>query len=123
MLQIQIELQQSDDNALSKVGDETMAHYIKVLKEQHEKLSYEKNMMIESFPGFDDFFDMKKRIFSEHKFKTQLNQIKKEAAYEIERIKYLKNPKWVKDFAKQIRIEQEESFNPFGDMFDFFAKM
>jgi hypothetical protein len=118
MLQIQIELQQADDNALSKVGDETMSHYIKVLQQQLDTARMEAVRLKESFPGFYDFFDAKNQ-FSEHKFKTELNRIKKEMAFEQNRIANLKNPKWLKALAKEARMMQQ--FQPFGNMFDVFG--
>jgi hypothetical protein len=118
MLQIQIELQQADDNALSKVGDETMSHYIKVLQQQLDTVRMEAVRLKESFPGYYDFFDTKNQ-FSEHKFKTELNRIKKEMAFEQNRIANLKNPKWLKALAKEARMMQQ--FQPFGNMFDVFG--
>jgi hypothetical protein len=116
MLQIQIELQQSDDNALSKVGDETMSHYIKVLQDQLNTARRETVMLRESFPDFYDFFDQKNR-FSEHKFKTEVNKIKKGIVFEQDRIASLKNPKWIKSLAKE--LIQMAKFDPFANFFGF----
>ena len=116
MLQIQIELQQSEDNALSKVGDETMSHYIKVLQDQLNTIRHETHQIKDSFPEFYDFFDTKNR-FSEHKFKTELNKAKKNVIFEQSRIESVRNPKWIKSLAKE--LIQMAKFDPFGGFFGF----
>lgn len=75
LLQIQLEVEQLDDDALANVSDDLMGSYVKVLQKQVDELQMQINYEMKQTPIYQQFFTYTDK-FSEAKFRKVVNELK-----------------------------------------------
>jgi hypothetical protein len=114
LLQIQLEVEQLDDDALANVSDDLMGSYVKVLQKQVDELQMEINYGMKQTPIYQQFFTYTDK-FSDAKFRKAVNQLK-DGVKEIQvMINNCNNPALFKGIAKDLVKEFKEE-----DKYDYF---
>jgi hypothetical protein len=101
LLQIQLEIEQLDNTALSNLSDDKMSAYMDVLKRQIRELEAELNVNLYDNPLYEQFFTGDK--FSENKYKKLLKETKDQINYFENLERYCTNPNYLKKFLKEMR--------------------
>ena len=108
LLQIQMEVEQLDAEALSNVSDDLMGSYIAVLKKQVEEIKNSINNEFRSSPMYQMVFDYTDK-FSESKFRKQVKELKSGIKSYEDMIKMTKTKEEYLIIAKDMYAEQEEN--------------
>ncbi len=120
LLQIQMEVEQLDADALANVSDNLMGSYIAVLKKQIAAMRNAINEEFRANPVFQMVFDYNDK-FSESKFRKQVKDLKESIKVNEDLIKMTKNKDTFLSFAKDAYEEQNEA-DDFGSFLNFFGK-
>ena len=118
LLELQLELEQIDQNAMSAVSENRLKHYNKVLAEQSSELQQEIDMIAFSFKADYDFFPGE--VLSPSKLMGLLQSDIREIQHDIAEVKQdiasCKNLKSLKRLLKAFRTSQESLWE--DDLFD-----
>ena len=123
LLQIQLEVEQLNSDALANVSDDLMGSYVKVLQKQVNELEVEINYSLRQNPIYQQFFTHT-GTFSDSKLKKAVKELKSNNEQLRQFVNYCNTQTTFKEFAKDLAREFKE-MDKYEDMFggfEFFGR-
>ena len=114
LLALQIEVEQIDLDHLAAIGDDRLAHYNRVLKEQSAELEQEIQDLIEPFE-----MSLAGRAYRQPTpanvvamFQRDVSDLRRESAWMAEQLDFLRDERMLKAWVKAQRIERADALDP-----------
>jgi hypothetical protein len=122
LLQIQLEVEQMDSDALANVSDDLMSSYVKVLQKQVNEIEMEISYKLRQNPIVQQFFTYTDK-FSDSKFKKVVKEIKDGNEMIRQQVNRCNTQQDFKNFAKELAQEfkQMDKYDNMFSGFDFFS--
>ena len=123
LLQIQLEVEQLNSDALANVSDDLMGSYVKVLQKQVNELEVEINYSLRQNPIYQQFFTHTGN-YSDAKFKKVVKEIKNGNEMIRQQINICNTQNTFKEFAKDL-VREFKDMDKYEDLFggfDFFGR-